>query len=90
MSLVPLLAGLVAGVALGVFGGRDLGVSVYRAAEGGRRWAAAFGLLRRMTLLSVALAGSLYLGSWAWAGLAAGYLAGFAGRVAREVSADVG
>ena len=89
MSLAPLLVGAAAGAAAGAWNARDLSRSVAGFAGGGSRITTALGLFRRTAILAAALLGSLLLGPWAWAGVAAGYLAGFTLLVAREARVRV-
>jgi len=89
MSLVNFLAGLVVGVIIGAWNGRDLGVSVARFAGPNTRGGLLTGLIKRTLILSVALIVSLKIGSHAWIGVAGGYMAGFAFMIRREVKNHV-
>ncbi|MEK7767735.1 MAG: hypothetical protein AAB368_16015 [bacterium] len=75
--------GFIGGTALGWFSGRDLARSC-RVSSAQPAARAALGLARRLGLLGAGLYLSLALGGFAWAGMAAGYLAAFGGRVGRE------
>ena len=91
MSPVPaVLVGLVVGCGLGIIAGRDLATSVAGLAASRGRAKAAWGLVRRLVLLTVGLLGSLLIGPFAWAGFAAGYLGGFSTVVLREIKVHVG
>jgi len=87
---IAVAVGFVAGAFLGVIAGRDLVTSVTGLAAPRGRTKAAWGLLRRLVILTAGLLGSLLIGPWAWAGLAAGYLGAFSIVVLREFKAHVG
>ena len=90
MSLTMFLGGLVLGVIIGAWNGRDLGATVARYSGTNPRGGLMTGLIKRTLILSLALIASLKLGSHAWVGVAAGYLAGFAFMIRREVKSHVG
>jgi len=90
MSLMPFLAGLVMGVIIGAWNGRDLGATVARFASPNTRSGLMMGLVKRTLILSLALVISLKFGSHAWIGVAGGYLAGFAFMIRREIKNHVG
>jgi len=87
MSLAMFAIGLLCGIAIGAWNGRDLGMSVGRITGEGGKGRIIFGLVRRTALLAVALVGALWFGTHAWVGVAAGYLLGFSFVVRREVRA---
>ncbi|MEK7474580.1 MAG: hypothetical protein AAB152_02995 [Candidatus Coatesbacteria bacterium] len=87
---LAVLIGLVAGGGLGVIAGRDLTASVMELAASRGRAKAAWGLVRRLSILAAGLLGSLLIGPYAWAGLAAGYLGAFSVVVLREIKVHVG
>jgi len=91
MSPLPAVSvGLVAGVGLGIIAGRDLASSVAGLSGSRGRAKAAWGLVRRLVILTIGLLGSLLIGPFAWAGLAAGYLGGFSVVVLREIKVHAG
>ena len=65
--------------------GRHLAGWVSQLTSGRGRLSYTLGLVGRNGLLAAVLVGSIALGPWAWTGVAAGYLAGFAAAVARGV-----
>ena len=90
MSLTSFLLGLVLGVIIGAWNGRDLGATVARYSGTNPRAGLMTGLVKRTLILSLALVISLKFGSHAWIGVAGGYLAGFAFMIRREVKNNVG
>ncbi len=82
---MEIIVGIFAGLGVGMFTGRNLASSVARTCFKAAKGRYVFGLICRTGLLAAALIGSLVLGPWAWAGVAAGYLAGFAATIARNV-----
>jgi len=90
MSLTNFLAGLVLGVIIGAWNGRDLGATVARYSSPNPRTGLMTGLVKRTLILSLALVISLKFGPHAWVGVAGGYLAGFAFMVRRAVKTNVG
>jgi len=90
MSLANFLIGLVLGVIIGAWNGRDLGATVARYSGTNPRKSLLVGLVKRTAILSLALVISLKVGPQAWVGVAAGYMAGFAFMVRRQVKTRVG
>ncbi len=77
----------MAGLASGAYAGADLSAAAAGLGAGRAHLRAAFGLVRRLTVFGAVLLLSLKLGPHAWAGVAAGHLAGFAFMVRRAVRA---
>lgn len=82
-----ILGGFLAGILSGAFAGADLSASAVALGTGRLGPRIAFGLTRRLTVFAALLLLSLALGPFAWAGAAAGYLAGFAFMIARATRA---
>ena len=89
MSLTKFLGGLVLGVIIGAWNGRDLGATVARYSGDNPRTGLMSGLVKRTLTLSLALVISLKFGPHAWIGVAGGYLAGFAFMIRRVVKTRV-
>jgi hypothetical protein len=87
---LAVLIGLVAGTGLGAIAGRDLATSVEGLAASRGRARAAWGLVRRIVILTLGLLGSLLIGPYAWVGLAAGYLGAFSFVVMRRIRVHAG
>lgn len=90
MSLVNFLVGMVLGVIIGAWNGRDLGATVSRYSGTNPRAGVMLGLIKRTMILCVALVISLKFGPNTWMGVAGGYILGFAFMVRRGVKSHVG